>query len=115
MYKAVNQNGFSKKITWIATDGWRGYSQPLFAVGGANCTGSSWDSPCPTNITEQEIMLMRSALRKAKINTRLMVCRSSNVFCVDVYIIVKPKDLEQGRAVVKQLLKEVDTTLAYPC
>ena len=103
----------STKTTWISTSGWRGYVQPINAVGGANNTGSYSDSPCPSDVCEREIKEFRAMLRKNKISSRLKVCQSSNVFCVHVYVLVHPDDKEKALELAQEHKK--NTTLFYPC
>ncbi len=103
----------STKTEWIKTSGWRGYSQPINAVGGANDTGSWSDSPCPSDVCEREIKEFRSILRKNKIASRLKVCQTSNVFCVHVYVLVHPDDKEKALELAKE--HKNNTTLFYPC
>jgi hypothetical protein len=103
----------STKTTWISTSGWRGYVQPINAVGGANNTGSCSDSPCPSDVCEREIKEFRAILRKNKIASRLKVCQSSNVFCVHVYVLVHPDDKEKALELAQEHKK--NTTLFYPC
>ena len=103
----------STKTTWISTSGWRGYVQPINAVGGANNTGSWSDSPCPSDVCEREIKEFRSILRKNKIASRLKVCQTSNVFCVKVFVLVHPDDKEKALELAKE--HKNNTTLFYPC
>lgn len=103
----------SKKKRWVSTDGWRGYYEPINAIGGANSTGSWSDSPCPSNVCETEINEFRKQLRKEKIPSKLMVCNTSNVFCVHVYILVPPEFRERGLELAKE--HQRNTRLFYSC
>jgi hypothetical protein len=96
-----------------STDGWRGYSEPIYAVAGANDTGMYSDSPCPSNIREKELKAIVDVLRGEGIKTREVVCVSSNVFCVHVYLVPKVKDVPKAREIVKTFLETNDTRLAY--
>lgn len=86
----------SEKKTYIRTDGWRGYEQPINAVGGCNHTGSWSDSPCPTKVVAEEIEAFRKMLRKERIQSKLLACRTSNVFCEHIYILVHPENRERA-------------------
>jgi hypothetical protein len=101
----------STKTAWVATDGWRGYVEPINAVGGANNTGSWSDSPCPSDTCEREIKEFRAMLRKNKIASRLKVCQTSNVFCVHVYVLVHPDNRERALELAKEHQK--NTSLFY--
>ena len=103
----------STKTTWVSTSGWRGHSEPINAVAGANNTGSWDDSPCPSHICEREIKEYRAMLRKNKIASRLKVCQTSNVFCAHVYVLVHPDDKEKALELAKE--HQNDTILFYAC
>jgi len=103
----------SLKKHYIRTDGWRGYEEPINAICGANDTGTWSDSPCPSNVRELELTRAKSILRKNKISYKQAVCRSSNVFCVHVYICVHPENRERAKELLKPL--EADTRLFYIC
>jgi hypothetical protein len=103
----------STKTIWVSTSGWRGHSQPINAVAGANNTGSWDDSPCPSHICESEIKDYRAMLKKNKIASRLKVCQTSNVFCVKVFVLVHPDDKEKALELAKE--HKNNTTLFYPC
>ena len=103
----------STKTEYISTDGWRGYVQPINAVAGANDTGTSSDSPCPSHVCEKEIKEYRTILRKNKIQSRTMACQSSNAFCVRVYVLVHPDDRDKALELAKEHIP--NTRLFYTC
>jgi hypothetical protein len=103
----------STKTKWVSTDGWRGYSEPINAVGGCNHTGSFSDSPCPTNVVKTEIENFRKKLRQNKIRSKLLVTQSSNIFCQHVYVLVHPDDRQRGLVISKQ--HQDETRLFYSC
>ena len=103
----------STKTEYISTDGWRGYVQPINAVAGANDTGTSSDSPCPSHVCEKEIKEYRTILRKNKIQSRTMSCQSSNVFCVHMYVLVHPYDRDKALELAKEHIP--NTQLFYTC
>lgn len=101
----------SKEERWISTDGWRGYFQPIDAVAGANNTGMFSDSPCPTTVCRAELKAAANVLKKAGISHRRQACRSSNVFCEHVYLVVPSGDVERAKELIKPLVK--DARLLY--
>jgi len=103
----------STKMTYIRTDGWRGYQQPINAVGGANDTGTYSDSPCPSGVRRLEIKNFTTKLRKNSIPYRTIWCTSSNIFCVSQFVIVSPEHRERGLELAKE--HESDTRLFYSC
>lgn len=106
-------NFFNEARCWVANSAWRGYVEPVYAIVGANDTGNWDDSPCPSGIRDKELNAIKEKLLKHGIPTKQMVCESSNVFCVHVYLIAKMKDVEAGRDIVRKYLTENDTRLAY--
>ena len=105
------QKYISEKKQWTKTDGWRGYEEPVNAVGGCNHTGSLSDSPCPTKVVKEEIGTFRAMLRKERIRSKLIACRTSNVFCEHIYVLVHPENRE--RALEIATAHEEDTRLFY--
>jgi hypothetical protein len=103
----------SLKKTWISTDAWRGYYRPLNAVCGANDTGGWSDSPCPSDVRANELGMAKKTLRHNRINFKQTWSRSSNVFCVHVYLCVAPEDKQRAVEVLKPL--EQETRLLYLC
>jgi len=104
----------STKTQYINTDGWRGYSEPINAVGGCNCTGDWSDSPCPTSVVQDELKRFKVKLKQANIKYKQHVTRSSNVFCVKVYILVAPENKEQAKEIAEEHVKD-NTRLFYTC
>ncbi len=102
------------KIRYIKTDGWRGYSQPLTAVCGANNTGSWSDSPCPESVCVSELDKAKTVLINNNIPYSFGWFESSNVFCSHGYIMVKGiKTREKAIELIKPLISE--TRLLYAC
>jgi hydroxymethylpyrimidine pyrophosphatase-like HAD family hydrolase len=108
-----NGNYFNEEMTYIETDGWRGYSEPKYAIAGANNTGNWSDSPCKSYICESEIKDIQDYLLSNGIKTIIKVCETTNVFCVHVYLIPKVKDYQKGIELVKKYLYENETQLLY--
>lgn len=105
----------SKKTKWISTDGWRGYEQPVNAVGGANCTGDWEDSPCPSHVTKREIDGFKRILKFNKIPFRQLVCNTSNLFCIKVYVLVPPEFREKALELSTEYSNRPDMRLFYSC
>ena len=96
---------FSKKKKWVATDGWRGYEEPVYAIAGVNDTGMWSDSPSPSNKTNAELHKFRATLNKLGIPTRKVTGQTSNVFAGNQFLIA-PKELyPTAKQKVKELLK----------
>lgn len=106
-------NVFVMGTAYKHLNGWRGYNEPIYAIAGANDTGMYSDSPCPSNVREMELKAIQEVLRQNGIKTREIVCESSNVFCVHVYLVPKVKDVQRGREIVKNYLENNETRLAY--
>ena len=104
---------FVLTTTWVSTDGWRGYSQPTYAVCGANDTGMWDDSPCRSDVAEKELNEAKAVLKRSKIPTKLMTTESSNVFCVHHYLVVPPYYHEDAINLVREHLRNTETNLLY--
>ena len=111
----MNPNNFTTKKRWVATDGWRGYEEPIYYVAGANDTGTWSDSPCPTPVALAELGAVRSVLRKAKIRSKQIITRSSNVFCAHRYLLVTPADFDRAKEIVNEYYEKAryETRLLY--
>lgn len=107
------KENFSFKKEWMPTDSMRGGYFPKYYVAGANDTGMFSDSPCRSDIAKAELDMVRKHLRKHGIGTRSMWCESSNVFLIRRFIIVKPSDMDRAKALVSELIKNIDTNLLY--
>jgi hypothetical protein len=101
------------KMRYVKTDGWRGYSEPITAVCGANNTGSWSDSPCPEHICLSELDQAKTELIKENIPYSFTWAETSNVFCVHGYILVKGKIRQRAKELIKPLISE--TRLLYVC
>jgi len=106
---------FDMSTVYVSVDGWRGYNQPIYAICGANDTGTFSDSPCPSDVCERELNLVTTGLRLAGIPFKEMVLETSNVFCVHRYIVVPPKHEEFGKMLVDSVLANNETGLLYKC
>ena len=105
----------STKTKWVSTDGWRGYSEPVNAIGGCNHTGSWEASPCPTNVVQRELNGFKRILKKNGIRFRTLVCNTSNVFCQSVYLLVDPENRERGLELSQEYSRVDGVRLFYSC
>lgn len=124
-WKRVNENAppvvdekkvgtlFDTTQKWVASDGWRGYNEPIYAVCGANDTGMWSDSPCPSDVCERELNGAIEVLKSLKIPTKIVTCESSNVFCVHRYVIVPPKYVDEARKIVSEHIDNTENRLIY--
>ena len=76
------------KMNYVRIDGWRGYNEPVNAVGGCNDTGMWSDSPCRSDIANAEIDSFIAKLKKEKIRYRKVSGNSSNVFMGKIFVCV---------------------------
>jgi hypothetical protein len=104
---------YSKK--WVKSDAWRGYEEPEYAVCGANDTGTWSDSPCRSDVAEAELLAAKEILKKAGIQTKKITCKTSNVFCIHHYLIVRPKDKQKAVELMDNYLQDTYTNLLYAC
>ena len=87
-------------------------TQPIFAVAGANDTGTWSDSPNPSHSVNSEILKLRSSLKKIGIPSRTSWTPSSNVFMTRRWIVVPQAQLSQAKARVSPMFKKLN--YAYP-
>lgn len=114
-FNKMEEKMFSTKKTYVKTDGWRGYEQPIYAVFGWNDTGTWSDSPCNTYKGIKESKLAKTFLRKNRIPFRHIVCRTSNIFCIHHYLIVDVTLLETAKTLVSEFYETIkdETELLY--
>lgn len=105
----------SKKTKYVKLDGWRGYSEPINAIGGCNHTGGWSDSPCPTDVVKKELNGFKKILRQNGIKYVTQSCLTTNVFCEHVYILVHPNDREQGSKLSLEYSELSGIRLFYSC
>jgi hypothetical protein len=111
-------NVWSRKTKYVRTDAWRGYVQPVYAVAGANDTGMSGDSECPTNSSKAELAMARKVLKESNIPARIAYGESSNVFCFHRYLTVPVNLIEAARGILNfwyQNEGRANTRLLYLC
>jgi hypothetical protein len=84
---------FDMTCEYVRLDGWRGYAKPKYSVHCEPDTGGWDDSPYP-NAT-QNLKAKLSELKAKKIPCKVVTLETSNVFCVNHFIIVPPKYYNQ--------------------
>jgi hypothetical protein len=103
----------SLKKKYVRTDGWRSYEEPVNAVCGANNTGNWSDSPCPENVCLAELKKAKDILRQNKIPYKQTWCKTTNVFCIHLYICVHESNKDKAKELLLPLVNE--TRLLYIC
>jgi hypothetical protein len=84
---------FDESQEYIRLDGWRGYAKPIYSIHMEPDTGSWDDSPYPNAALNLSAKL--AELKRNKIPSRVVTLETSNVFCVNHFIIVPPKYYNQ--------------------
>ena len=84
---------FDESQEYVRLDGWRGYAKPKYSVHCEPDTGGWDDSPYPN--AERNIKAKVAELKAKKIPCKVVTLETSNVFCVNHYIIVPPKFYDQ--------------------
>jgi len=98
---------------WRSSDAWIGQDEPVYAVVGANDTGTWSDSPCRTEVCDKELEDIRQMLLKHGIPTKEKACQTSNLFCISRYLIPQLKNVEKARKIVADYLLTNETRLLY--
>jgi len=99
------------RTRYVRIDGWRGYVEPINAVGGCNDTGTWSDSPCNSNVAEAEIKAFTKILRKNGIKYRTTWGQSSNVFMNKRYVCVHEDDRKKALELAEE--HQSNTNLFY--
>jgi hypothetical protein len=84
---------FDESQEYIRLDGWRGYSKPIYSIHMEPDTGQFDDSPFPNAASNLSAKL--AELKRNKIPSKVVTLETSNVFCVNHFIIVPPKFYNQ--------------------
>jgi hypothetical protein len=80
---------FDESQEYVRLDGWRGYAKPKYSVHCEPDTGAWDDSPYPN--AERNIKVKVAELRRNKIPYKIVTLETSNVFCVNHFIVIPPK------------------------
>jgi len=80
---------FDITMRYVRLDGWRGHQEPVYSIHCEPDTGGWDDSPYPN--AERNIKAKISELKRNKIPCKVVTLETSNVFCVNHFIIVPPK------------------------
>jgi hypothetical protein len=104
---------FDLSRKYVKTDGWRGYGQPNYAICGANDTGTWSDSPCPSDVSENELTQVKKLLNGTPV--KIVTCETSNVFCVHRYLVVPPAYFDNALKIVNDFIQNNETRLLYAC
>jgi len=106
---------FSLAKKWVRTDAWRGYEQPKLAVAGASDTGMASDSPCPSDVSKEEVAKLAAYLKSKGIATKVIGASSSNVFMGKRWIVPAITDYPKAKKLADAWLKEheSDTQLLH--
>lgn len=94
---------FNLKMKYVKTDGWRGYSEPINAICGANNTGTWSDSPCNENVCIAELDTVKKIMMQNSIPYKLVWCETSNVFCIHGYIVVPGRLKKRAKKLIQDL------------
>lgn len=89
------------------------YWPPLTAIAGASNTGNWSDSPAKDDDCQREVQAFQAFLRKNKVPSSIAWGRTTNIFCVKVYVQVHPKHHDKARELLKQHLSETKTELLH--
>jgi hypothetical protein len=101
------------KSKWIATDAWRGYYQPAYAVLGSSDTGTWSDSPCPSDKVNEELKGFQGFLKGNGIHSVIKTGRSSNVFMIKRWVVVSQWDFKKAKKIAGNYLKEKETRYVH--
>lgn len=96
-------------------DAWgRGYTtQPIYAVAGANDTGTWEDSPNPSYEVNDELKGVQKFLQEKGIKSKIVHTRSSNLFMIRRWIIVEPDKFAEAKKLTTEYLKEKESLTKY--
>lgn len=93
--------------------GYRGSVVYNYGVASANDTGTWSDSPCRSEVSQEEVQKVSDALKKASIPSKVRNSETSNVFCIKHTVVVPPFYFEKAKEVVDEFLANNETTLLY--
>ncbi len=97
----------------IELNAWNHRLEPIYAICGVNDTGSSEDSPCPSEVANIELDKVKAILKENEIKFKFISVPTNNVFCIAKYIVVSEEDRYKALELIDHLLFE--TRLLYMC
>ena len=80
---------FDMTMRYVRLDGWRGHQEPIYSIHCEPDTGQYDDSPYPN--AQKNIEAKISELKRNKIPSKVVTLETSNIFCVNHFIVVPPK------------------------
>lgn len=87
--------------------------QPIFAIAGANDTGTWEDSPCPSYEVNAELEGLQKYLAQKGIKSKIVHTESSNVFMIRRWIVPEEDKYKEAKNLTKQYLKEKEEKTKY--
>lgn len=87
--------------------------QPIYAVAGANDTGSWSDSPCPTVDVNKELAMIKKELAQAGVPTKEFGTHSSNVFMGRRWLVAPIDKFPMAKKLAKKLIKKHESDTKY--
>jgi hypothetical protein len=97
----------------IELNPWNHRLEPIHAICGVNDTGSSEDSPCPSEVANIELDMVKDILKENGIKFKSISVPTNNAFCIAKYIVVSEEDRYKALELIDHLLFE--TRLLYMC
>jgi len=102
------------KMKWIATDGWRGYEQPIDAVAGSSDTGEWSDSPAPSHIVTKELRGLQTYLKEHGMASKIVSSRSGNGFMSKRWVVpARADDFSKAKLFATKYLKAHDKDTSF--
>lgn len=101
------------KMRLIELNAWNYRKEPIYAICGVNDTGSSEDSPCPSDVANFELDKVKDILRENGIKFKSISVPTNNAFCIAKYIVVSEEDRYKALDLIDHLIFE--TRLLYMC
>lgn len=87
--------------------------QPIYAVAGANDTGTWEDSPNPSYKVNEELKALQKHLEEKGIKSKIVHSESSNVFMIRRWIVPEQDKFEEAKKLADKYLKEKENKTKY--
>jgi hypothetical protein len=88
-------------------------TQPIYAVAGANDTGTWEDSPNPSYEVNEELKDLQKHLEENGIKSKIVASRSSNVFMVRRWIVPETDKFKEAKKLADEYLKKKESSTKY--